>query len=80
MECTKYKLLQYVGKAKTGLIIRLSGHHKDVLKLNAIPANQHLTILKHKAKERNGNASRKYSKSARIIKLETLCPKGLELN
>lgn len=47
MECTKYKLLQYVGKAKTGLIIRLSGHHKDVLKLNAIPANQHLAQLDH---------------------------------
>lgn len=47
MECTKYKLLHYVGKAKTGLIIRLSSHHKHVLKLNAIPANQHLAQLDH---------------------------------
>ena len=40
MECTKCKL-QYVGKAETELNLRINNHCKDVLKLNAIPADRH---------------------------------------
>ena len=40
MECTKYKL-QYVVKAETKLNLRINNHRKDVLKLNAIPGDQH---------------------------------------
>ena len=39
MECTKCKL-QYVGKAETELNLKINNHRKDVLKLNAIPADQ----------------------------------------
>ena len=39
MECTKCKL-QYVGKVETELNLRINNHCKDVLKLNAIPADR----------------------------------------
>ena len=39
MECTKCKL-KYVSKAETELNLRINNHHKDVLKLNAIPADR----------------------------------------
>ena len=42
MECTKCKL-QYVGEAETELNLRTNNHRKDVLKLNAIPADQYFT-------------------------------------
>ena len=40
MECTKCKL-QYVGKAEMELNLRINNHRKDVLKLNALPADRH---------------------------------------
>ena len=46
MECTKCKL-QYVGKAETELNLRINNHHKDVLKLNAIPADRHFAQRDH---------------------------------
>ena len=46
MECTKCKL-QYVGKAKTELNLRIKNHLKDVLKLNAIPADRHFAKRDH---------------------------------
>ena len=46
MECTKCKL-QYVGKAETKLNPRINSHCKNVLKLKAIPADQHFTQTDH---------------------------------
>ena len=46
MECTKYKL-QYVGKAKTELNLRINNQRKDVLELNAIPADQYFAQRDH---------------------------------
>ena len=40
MDFTKCRL-QYVGKAVTELNLRIKNHCKDVLKLNAIPADRH---------------------------------------
>ena len=57
MECTKCKL-QYVSKAETELNLRINNHHKDVLKLNAIPADRFQNTKLSKV-------SRKYSKSMR---------------
>ena len=42
MECTKCKF-QYVGKAETELNLRINNHRKDVLKINAIPADRHFS-------------------------------------
>ena len=90
IECTNCKL-QYVGKAETELILRINNHSKDVLKLNAIPADlfQHWrkvfcywTTPKHKAKKIKHHGNTQKLETFRICKLETLCPKGLnhELN
>ena len=38
MKCTKC-ILQYDGKTETELNLRINNHRKDVLKLNAIPAD-----------------------------------------
>ena len=46
MECAKCKL-QYVGKAETELNLRISNHRKDVLMLNAIPADRHFGQRDH---------------------------------
>ena len=46
MEYTKCKL-QYVGKAETELNLRINNHHKDVLKLSAIPAEQYFAQRDH---------------------------------
>ena len=46
MECTKYKL-KYVGKAETELNLRINSHRKDVLKLNAVPADRHFPQRDH---------------------------------
>ena len=46
MECTKCKL-QYVGKAETELNLGINKHRKDVLKLNAIPADRHFAQRDH---------------------------------
>ena len=46
MECTEFKL-QYVGKAETELNLRINNHRKDVLKLNAIPADRHFEQRHH---------------------------------
>ena len=40
IECTKCKL-QYVAKAETELSLKINNHREDVLKLSAIPADQH---------------------------------------
>ena len=46
MECTKCKL-QYVGKAETELNLRINNHCKDVLKLNATPADRQFAQRDH---------------------------------
>ena len=46
MECTKCKI-QYVGKAETELNLGINNHHKNVLNLNAIPADQHFAQRDH---------------------------------
>ena len=46
MECTKCKL-EYVGKAETKLNLRINSHCKDVLNLNAIPADQNFAQRDH---------------------------------
>ena len=46
MECTKCKL-QCVGKAEAELNLRINNHRKDLLKLNAIPADRHSTQRDH---------------------------------
>ena len=46
MECAKCKL-QYIGNAETELNLRINNHRKDVLKLNAIPADQHFAQRDH---------------------------------
>ena len=46
MECTKCKI-QYVGKAKTQLNLRISNHRKDDLKLNIVPADRHFAQRDH---------------------------------
>ena len=46
MECTKCKL-QYVGKAETELNLGINKLRKDVLKLNAIPADRHFAQRDH---------------------------------
>ena len=82
IECTKCKL-QYVGKAETELNLRINNPRKDVLKLNAIPANRHFakryhdfntdskfTIiekLKKKLRKESITEIRKYSESVRTF-------------
>ena len=46
MEYTKCKI-QYVGKAKVELNIRLNNHRKDVWKPDAIPASRHFSGKNH---------------------------------
>ena len=46
MECTKCKL-QYVDKTETELNLRMNNDRKDVLKLNAIPADQDFAQRDH---------------------------------
>ena len=46
MECTKCKS-QYVGKAETELNLRIYNYRKNVLKLNAVPADQHSAQRDH---------------------------------
>ena len=49
MECTKCNKckLQYVGKAKLELNVRIHNHRKDVLKLNSIPSDRHFAQRNH---------------------------------
>ena len=46
MKCTKC-ILQYDGKTETELNLRINNHRKDVLKLNAIPADWHFAQRDH---------------------------------
>ena len=46
MECTKRKL-QYFGEAETELNLRINNHPKNVLKLNAIPADRYFVQRDH---------------------------------
>ena len=45
-ECTKCKL-QNVGKAETELNLRINYNCKDVLNLNAVPADRHFAQRDH---------------------------------
>ena len=49
MDCANYKL-QYVGKTETELNVRIKNHRRDVLKLNAIPADRHFAQADHDLK------------------------------
>ena len=95
MECIKCKL-QYVGKTKTEFNLWLNNHHKDVLKLDAIPADRHFDLKEHNTHAKftiieqlkNINLSKKSitdnlkHENFWIKKLETLSPRGAyhELN
>ena len=46
MECSKCKLY-YVSKAESELNLRINNHRKDVLQLNAIPADRHFAQRNH---------------------------------
>ena len=46
IECTKCKLHR-VGKTEAELNLRINNHHKDNLKLNAIPADWHFAERDH---------------------------------
>ena len=75
MECAKCKL-KYVGKAETEVSPRKNNHRKDVLKLNALPADRHFAQRDHDfntgakfiiIEKLQNTPSRNYSKSVRTL-------------